>query len=91
MFGVSHGAIQFMTYEEMKNKYNQYRNVPIDTKMVRVDADHVDELTHICKLNEHCDGNANSKNESTEQSFVAIFEDTIDSFIFIHFSNVRSK
>lgn len=35
MFGVSHGALQFMTYEEMKNKYNQYRNVPIDTKMVR--------------------------------------------------------
>lgn len=34
MFGVSHGAIQFMTYEEMKNKYNQYRQVPIDTKMV---------------------------------------------------------
>lgn len=34
MFGVSHGALQFMTYEEMKNKYNQYRNVPIDTKMV---------------------------------------------------------
>lgn len=33
MFGVSHGAIQFMTYEEMKNKYNEYRNVPIDTKM----------------------------------------------------------
>lgn len=34
MFGVSHGAIQFMTYEEMKNKYNQYLEVPIDTKMV---------------------------------------------------------
>lgn len=34
MLGVSHGALQFMTYEEMKNKYNQYRNVPIDTKMV---------------------------------------------------------
>lgn len=35
MFGVSHGALQFMTYEEMKNRYNQYRMVPIDTKMVR--------------------------------------------------------
>lgn len=34
MFGVSHGAIQFMTYEEMKNKYNEYRNLPIDAKMV---------------------------------------------------------
>lgn len=36
MFGVSHGAIQFMTYEEMKNKYNQYRQVPIDTKMASI-------------------------------------------------------
>lgn len=35
MFGVSHGALQFMTYEEMKNKYNQYRKLPIDTKLVR--------------------------------------------------------
>lgn len=33
MFGVSHGALQFMTYEEMKNCYNQYRKLPIDTKM----------------------------------------------------------
>ncbi|XP_022187680.1 mitochondrial folate transporter/carrier [Nilaparvata lugens] len=33
MFGVSHGALQFMTYEEMKNFYNQYRNLPIDTKL----------------------------------------------------------
>lgn len=33
MFGVSHGAIQFMTYEEMKNKYNIYLSVPIDTKL----------------------------------------------------------
>lgn len=34
MFGVSHGAVQFMVYEEMKNHYNQYRKLPIDTKMV---------------------------------------------------------
>uniref|UniRef100_A0A0P4VSS0 Solute carrier family 25 member 32 n=1 Tax=Rhodnius neglectus TaxID=72488 RepID=A0A0P4VSS0_9HEMI len=33
MFGVSHGAIQFMTYEEMKTFYNQYRNAPIDAKL----------------------------------------------------------
>ncbi|XP_026478257.1 mitochondrial folate transporter/carrier-like [Ctenocephalides felis] len=33
MFGVSHGALQFMTYEEMKTRYNIYRKVPIDTKM----------------------------------------------------------
>uniref|UniRef100_A0A182K3M3 Mitochondrial folate transporter/carrier n=1 Tax=Anopheles christyi TaxID=43041 RepID=A0A182K3M3_9DIPT len=33
MFGVSHGALQFMTYEEMKNKYNQHRKLPIDAKL----------------------------------------------------------
>ncbi|XP_050456204.1 mitochondrial folate transporter/carrier [Cataglyphis hispanica] len=33
LFGVSHGAIQFMVYEEMKNKYYNYLNVPIDTKL----------------------------------------------------------
>ncbi|KAG4077113.1 hypothetical protein HA402_016100 [Bradysia odoriphaga] len=33
MFGVSHGALQFMTYEEMKNKYNEYRHLPINTKL----------------------------------------------------------
>jgi solute carrier family 25 folate transporter 32 len=33
MLGVSHGAIQFMTYEEMKNEYNMYRKLPIDTKL----------------------------------------------------------
>lgn len=34
MFGVSHGALQFMTYEEMKNRYNGYRKMPINTKLV---------------------------------------------------------
>lgn len=33
IFGVSHGAIQFMVYEEMKNRYNDYRAVPLATKM----------------------------------------------------------
>ncbi|XP_015587464.1 mitochondrial folate transporter/carrier [Cephus cinctus] len=37
MFGVSHGAIQFMAYEEMKNKYNIYRDLPIDTKLGTMD------------------------------------------------------
>ncbi|XP_063617095.1 solute carrier family 25 member 32 isoform X2 [Cydia splendana] len=37
MFGVSHGALQFMTYEEMKNRYNQYRNLPIDIKLTSVE------------------------------------------------------
>lgn len=36
MFGVSHGALQFMTYEEMKNRYNEYRQLPINTKLVGV-------------------------------------------------------
>ncbi|KAG7166805.1 Mitochondrial folate transporter/carrier-like [Homarus americanus] len=33
MFGVSHGALQFMAYEEMKAQYNKYRNLPIDAKL----------------------------------------------------------
>ncbi|KAB0801081.1 hypothetical protein PPYR_05435 [Photinus pyralis] len=33
MFGVTHGALQFMTYEEMKEFYNRYRGVPFDTKL----------------------------------------------------------
>ncbi|XP_017768271.1 PREDICTED: mitochondrial folate transporter/carrier [Nicrophorus vespilloides] len=33
MFGVSHGALQFMTYEEMKTFYNQYRSLPFDSKL----------------------------------------------------------
>lgn len=36
MLGVSHGALQFMTYEEMKNSYNTYRKLPIDSKLVRL-------------------------------------------------------
>ena len=34
VFGVSHGALQFMAYEEMKNRFNTYRKLPIDTKLV---------------------------------------------------------
>lgn len=40
MLGVSHGAIQFMTYEEMKNAYNEYRKLPIDTKLVCMSKSH---------------------------------------------------
>lgn len=49
MFGVSHGAIQFMTYEEMKNKYNEYRMVPIDTKMVSAGNGFILDL-HLIKV-----------------------------------------
>lgn len=33
VFGVSHGAVQFMAYEEMKNRYNNYKNRVITTKL----------------------------------------------------------
>ena len=36
LFGVSHGALQFMTYEEMKNAYNIYWNQSIDTSLVYI-------------------------------------------------------
>ncbi|XP_066584777.1 solute carrier family 25 member 32 [Prorops nasuta] len=31
--GVSHGAVQFMIYEEMKFRYTSHYNLPIDTKL----------------------------------------------------------
>jgi len=33
LFGVSHGAVQFMAYEELKTSYNQHRRLPIDAKL----------------------------------------------------------
>lgn len=33
VFGVSHGAVQFMVYEELKNSYNEYRLRPINVKL----------------------------------------------------------
>ena len=36
IWGVSHGAIQFMAYEELKSAYNHYLNQPIDSKLVRL-------------------------------------------------------
>lgn len=33
IFGVSHGAVQFMAYEEMKNRYTAYKQVSITTKL----------------------------------------------------------
>lgn len=37
ILGVSHGALQFMTYEELKNRYNQYKKVPITTKLTTIE------------------------------------------------------
>ncbi|CAG5122252.1 unnamed protein product [Candidula unifasciata] len=33
IFGISHGALQFMAYEEMKTLYNKHRNQPLDTRL----------------------------------------------------------
>jgi len=33
LFGVIHGAIQFMAYEDLKNRYNIYRGKPIDSPL----------------------------------------------------------
>ncbi|CAM4696099.1 unnamed protein product [Leuciscus chuanchicus] len=33
LFGTSHGALQFMAYEELKRDYNKYRNMQSDAKL----------------------------------------------------------
>ncbi|XP_077207856.1 solute carrier family 25 member 32 [Paroedura picta] len=33
LFGTSHGALQFMAYEELKSKYNKHWNRPSDSKL----------------------------------------------------------
>ncbi|XP_064597511.1 solute carrier family 25 member 32-like isoform X2 [Liolophura sinensis] len=33
VFGISHGALQFMAYEEMKNSYNKRLNRPVDHRL----------------------------------------------------------
>ncbi|KAK3595657.1 hypothetical protein CHS0354_026875 [Potamilus streckersoni] len=37
VFGISHGAIQFMIYEEMKNKYNMHFNRSVDTRLTSLE------------------------------------------------------
>ncbi|XP_051792051.1 mitochondrial folate transporter/carrier isoform X1 [Erpetoichthys calabaricus] len=33
LLGTSHGALQFMAYEELKKKYNKHRSLPLDAKL----------------------------------------------------------
>ena len=35
LIGVSHGALQFMAYEELKKGYSQFFGTPVDKKLVR--------------------------------------------------------
>ena len=35
IIGVSHGALQFMAYEELKKAYSRYFGTPINQKLVR--------------------------------------------------------
>lgn len=34
LLGTSHGALQFMAYEELKRDYSKYKKVPSDSKLV---------------------------------------------------------
>ena len=36
LLSVSHGALQFMVYEELKKMYCNYYNIVITTKLVRI-------------------------------------------------------
>jgi len=38
LFGVSHGALQFMAYEELKKMYNSFRERPLNAKFVSITA-----------------------------------------------------
>ncbi|KAM9724320.1 solute carrier family 25 member 32-like [Menidia menidia] len=37
LFGTSHGALQFMAYEELKRDYNKYKKVPSDAKLTALE------------------------------------------------------
>lgn len=36
LFGVSHGALQFMAYEELKKLRSSYFGTPVDKKLVGI-------------------------------------------------------
>ncbi|OWF34946.1 mitochondrial folate transporter/carrier-like isoform X2 [Mizuhopecten yessoensis] len=37
VFGISHGAVQFMAYEEMKSRYNIHKDRPVDYRLKSLD------------------------------------------------------
>jgi len=37
IFGISHGAVQFMVYEELKTLYNKHKNQPLDTRLTTME------------------------------------------------------
>lgn len=47
LFGTSHGALQFMAYEELKRDYNKYRSRASEEKLV---SEQCVELTVHCVL-----------------------------------------
>lgn len=38
MFGISHGAFQFVAYEELKTRYSKYRNQALDARLVSAEV-----------------------------------------------------
>ena len=46
MFGTSHGAVQFMVYEEMKKGYCNYYGIPITGKLVSYKLLNAHTYTH---------------------------------------------
>ncbi|XP_074842918.1 solute carrier family 25 member 32 isoform X1 [Carettochelys insculpta] len=47
LFGTSHGALQFMAYEDLKMRYNKHRNRPLDTKLTALEYITVAALSKI--------------------------------------------
>ncbi|KAI5092407.1 mitochondrial folate transporter/carrier [Silurus meridionalis] len=45
LFGTSHGALQFMAYEELKRDYNKYRNMHSDAKLASASQNPLEYIT----------------------------------------------